>query len=184
MIFPEEIETDRLLLRWRTENDAEEIFARYAQDPEVTRFLLWRPHRSIDDTLAFLRERTQKHEAGTLASWMIRAQDTGNLLGTIGLGIDGHKATLGYCLARDAWGTGFATEAVCAVVRVCQYRDEIWRIEATCHVANRASARVLEKSGFTFEGTLRRDTVYPNLGDEPHDGHLYAIVRGDDGSWS
>ena len=183
MTFPKEIQTQRLLLEWRSETDAEEIFARYAQNPEVTRFLLWKPHRSIDDTLSFLRERAAKHEAGTLASWMIRDRQTRQLLGSIGMGIDGHKAILGYCLARDAWGQGIATEAVCAVVREFQQCDAIWRIEATCHVENVASARVLEKSGFALEGTLRRDTVLPNLGAEPHDVHCFAIVRGAERNW-
>lgn len=47
-------ETERLLLRRPKPSDATAIFDEYAQDPEVTRFLAWRPHQSIADTIAFL----------------------------------------------------------------------------------------------------------------------------------
>jgi RimJ/RimL family protein N-acetyltransferase len=53
----------------------------------------------------------------------------------------------------------------------------IWRIQAFCDVENRASARVLEKAGLTFEGTLRRYMVLPNLSDAPRDMLCYAKVR-------
>ena len=50
----------------------------------------------------------------------------------------------------------------------------IERVQAVCHVANQASARVLEKAGMLCEGTLRRYTVFPNLGPHAQDVHLYA----------
>ena len=53
----------------------------------------------------------------------------------------------------------------------------IWRVQAFCDVENRASVRVLEKSGLTLEGTLRRYMVLPNLGDIPRDLCCYAKVR-------
>jgi RimJ/RimL family protein N-acetyltransferase len=52
-----------------------------------------------------------------------------------------------------------------------------WRIQAFCDIENRASARVLEKIGLTFEGTLHRYMILPNLGDAPRDVHCYARVR-------
>ena len=81
-------------------------------------------------------------------------------------------------LARDAWGRGYATEALRQVVttaRGCGVR----RLYALSHPENRASLGVLEKSGFACEGTLRRYAVFPNLvPGEPLDVLCYSIVLG------
>lgn len=183
MTFPEEITTERLLLRWRVESDAEEIFARYAQDPEVTRYLTWQPHASVAETIEFQHSKAADRAAGTSFGWLIRSRATHVVLGMIGLRIEKHIAHVGYCLARDAWGQGYATDAARAVVAVAQRNESLWRIQATCDVENAVSGRVLEKAGLKFEGTLRRHIVLPNLGDAPRDVHCYATVRGDDGIW-
>jgi RimJ/RimL family protein N-acetyltransferase len=83
----------------------------------------------------------------------------------------------GYCLARDAWGRGFATEAATAIVSKSLDQPEIWRVQAFCDVENRASARVLEKCGLVREGTLRRYMVMPNMSDIPRDMYCFAKVR-------
>ena len=83
----------------------------------------------------------------------------------------------GYCLARDAWGRGFATEAATAFVAQAAVRPDLWRIQAYCDTENNASARVLEKAGLKLEGTLRRYLVLPNLGPDPRDVFMYAKVR-------
>ena len=83
----------------------------------------------------------------------------------------------GYCLARDAWGQGFATEAASQFVTTALEQPELWRVQAFCDLDNPASARVLEKAGLTLEGTLRRHMVLPNLSDTPRDMLCYARVR-------
>ena len=54
MTRAKEILTERLLLRPPTLADAEQIFARYGQDAEVSRYMSWIPHRTIEDTVTFL----------------------------------------------------------------------------------------------------------------------------------
>jgi RimJ/RimL family protein N-acetyltransferase len=183
MMFPEQITTERLLLRWPVEADAPEIFARYAQDPEVTRYLTWRPHTSLQETLEFQRKSAADRAEGKVCSWLIRLRERHEVLGMIGLGIEKHVASLGYCLARDAWGRGYATEAAQAVVALARENESLWRIQASCHVDNTASGRVLEKAGLVFEGTLRRQSMLPNLSDAPSDVRRYATVRDAEGIW-
>ena len=77
--------------------------------------------------------------------------------------------------ARDAWGKGYATETLRAMVALAQSAG-VMRIEATCHVEHARSARVLEKCGFTREGVLRRHTVLPNYSSDPQDVFLYAQI--------
>jgi RimJ/RimL family protein N-acetyltransferase len=177
MQLAEEILTKRLRLRPPAETDAANIFARYGQDALVCRYMSWTPHQSIDDTLAFLRRTIASNDEGTSAGYLIFSRESGQLLGSVGGALQGQRVQFGYCLARDAWGCGYATEAAGAFVEAVIAEPAIWRIQAFCDVENRSSARVLEKIGLTFEGTLRRYMVLPNLGDIPRDVHCYAKVR-------
>lgn len=71
MPLAEEIFTARLRLRPPTEADAEDIFVRYAQDDQVCKYMSWVPHRSIDDTLAFLRRIVEENSRGSSAGYLI-----------------------------------------------------------------------------------------------------------------
>jgi ribosomal-protein-alanine N-acetyltransferase len=177
MSFPEQLHSSRLVLRTPVEADAPNVFNRYGQDPLVCKYMSWIPHKTVDDTREFLYRCNKKEAANPLTNYLIFAKDSGQLLGSVGGSVQSSRVQFGYCLARDAWGKGFATEAATAFVDAAMRQPDIWRIQAYCDVENRASARVLEKVGLTFEGTLRRYMVLPNLGDVPRDVHCYARVR-------
>jgi RimJ/RimL family protein N-acetyltransferase len=91
--------------------------------------------------------------------------------------LNAHRANFGYVLARPYWGNGFMPEAIAALVKITLEPLTIYRIEATCDVENKASARALEKSGFLREGLLRRYIIHPNISPEPRDSLLYAITK-------
>ena len=71
-------------------------------------------------------------------------------------------AVTGYVLAADAWGNGYATEALQAMVDV-SHSIGLLRISALCHPQHRASWRVLEKCGFTRDESWSRQEQFPNL---------------------
>jgi RimJ/RimL family protein N-acetyltransferase len=172
-----EILTARLRLRPPAETDAARILERYGQDAEVCRYMSWTPHRTIHDTLAFLRKIICDNAEGRSRGFLIFSRQSAELLGSIGGSIEKHRMQFGYCLARDAWGHGFATEAAGAFVEAAWDIPTVMRIQAYCDLENRASARVLEKIGLEHEGILRRYMVLPNLGDAPRDVHCYAKIR-------
>lgn len=176
-MFPDELHTDRLYLRRPVESDAERIFARYGQDPRVCRYMSWTPHRSIDDTRTFLATIISDNAVRSRSAYLILSRENDELLGSVGGVIQDMRMQFGYCLAYDAWGKGYATEAARAFVAAAIQEPPIWRIQAFCDVENPASARVLEKAGLTLEGTLRRYLVMPNLGPMPRDMSCYAKVR-------
>ena len=157
------LETSRLRLRTPQAADAPAIFARYASDPRVTRYLGWPTHRTVADTEAFLAFSAAEWARWPLGPLLIESLADGRLLGSTGLGFDTpRQASTGYVLAYDAWGFGYATEALTAV------RDRaadlaLERVYALCHPAHRASARVLEKCGFLSEGRLPGFAQFPNL---------------------
>jgi RimJ/RimL family protein N-acetyltransferase len=176
-VTSQQITTERLLLRPPTLADAENIFARYGQDAQVCRYMSWTPHRTIEDTLDFLRRIVADNAEGRSLGFLIFSRESGELLGSVGGAIEKHRMQFGYCLARDAWGQGFATEAARAFIAAAFKLGGLWRVQAFCDLENRASARVLEKVGLEREGILRRYMVMPNLGDEPRDLYCYAKVR-------
>ena len=163
MTAPDRIETNRLILRQPQMTDAAAIFERYASDPEVTRFVGWPRHRSIRDTEAFLQFSAQHWEQWPAGPFLILARSDNRLLGSTGLGFDrSDEAMTGYVLAKDAWGHGFATEALQAMVNLST-RLGLARIHAFCHPDHRASWRVLEKCGFSRDLRSARQVEFPNL---------------------
>ena len=176
-MFPDVFRTARLTLRPIALEDAGPIFNGYAQDREVTRLLIWRPHRSCDDTVAYIMGcmAAPSHLSRT---YVLLGRDDHQVRGTIRLGREGpHRLDFGYVLGRPWWGQGLMTEALAEVVRWALYQDTIWRIGAVCDVENVASARVMEKVGLTKEGILRRWIMHPNVSDLPRDCFSYARVR-------
>lgn len=160
---PERIETDRLVLRRPVPADAEAIFSRYASDADVTRFLSWPRHQSIDQTHAFLGFSEAQWSRWPAGPFLIETREGGRLLGGTGLAFESlQRAATGYVLAKDAWGFGYATEALGGMGTLAAQLG-VRRLYALCHLAHRASQRVLEKGGFVREGVLPRHTEFPNL---------------------
>jgi RimJ/RimL family protein N-acetyltransferase len=168
------LETARLLLRPPVAGDARAIFERYGADPDVTRYLSWPCHASVEDTKAFVTFSDAEWARWRVGPLLIFARDTGRLLGGAGLMMETPAcAATGYVLARDAWGRGYATEALGAMVDLAA-ELRIARLYALCHTEHQASRHVLEKCKFTCEGVLPRHFVFPNLSPEPLDVFSYA----------
>lgn len=176
----ERIETARLVLRRPRPDDAAAIFA-YASDPDVTRYMSFPRHLSLDQTRAFLDFSDDEWSRWPAGAYLVERREDGQVLGGTGLGFESPwRASTGYVLARHAWGQGYATEALQAMVGLAA-RTGVVRLYALCHVDHAASRRVLDKGGFACEGLLRRHTVFPNLGGVPCDTWSYSrILRGDD----
>ena len=148
------LETERLLLRRLTLDDAEAAFAIYS-DPEVMRFLTGVTERDIDETRARLAARPMAHQAlHGFTLWATVEKETGRLVGACGLKFldGGMDIEVGYHFARAAWGCGYATEAGAASVRYGFERLCLRRILGVVNPENYASQRVLEKIGLTYQG--------------------------------
>lgn len=167
------IATARLELRRPGPGDAPTIFAAYPGDPEVTRLLGWPRHRTVADSEAFVAFSDAAWEGTGVGPYLVRTRD-GRIVGSTGLEWETpYRASTGFVLARAVWGRGYATELAMAMVDLADGLG-IVRLAALCHLENRASARVLAKAGFAFEGVLRRHTVFPNLGPDPRDVECWA----------
>lgn len=176
---PENFHTERLEARTPTPADAEAVFAAYASDPVVARYLSWRHYTEVEPLRAFLRTAadTWAREGPGHYGWLLSLRGNARPIGSIGVGFGPHGALIGYVLARDQWGRGLMPEALSYVAAWALAQPSLHRAWAFCDVENRASARVMEKAGLIREGLLRRWHVCPEIGPEPRDCLVYAKVR-------
>src|SRR5690349_14092027 len=164
-MLPDSFETSRVRLRPVAIEDTDAIFGTYAQDEEVARYLIWRPHRSLSETKAYV-ERCIATPAQVERTYILGRED--NLVrGAFALRQrPPHRLDCGYVLARRWWRQGLMTEILTEVTAWALRQRSVYRIGAVCDVDNVGSARVLEKAGFVREGLLRRWLVHPNISDE------------------
>lgn len=171
------LETERLALRPPRLDDAAAIFRNYAQDHEVTRYLVWRPHNRVEETASFLHNCLGGWGSGREFTWVVTLVGSDEPIGMVACRRSEYKADIGYVLARKYWGQGIMTEAASRVVNWIFALPEVYRVWAVCDVGNPASARVLENLGMVREGILRRWIVHPNVSHEPRDCFVYASVK-------
>lgn len=171
--------TARLVARAPRAEDGPAVFAAYASDPEVTRYLSWRAYDRVEPLSAFLGDCAAQWERGDgHFAWLLCLKGTATPIGSIGVTLEpGGKAMFGYVLGKKFWGHGFAAEALTFLVEWALAQPTLWRAWAFCDVENPASVRVMEKAGMVREGVLRRWHVCPTLGPEPRDCIVCARVR-------
>jgi RimJ/RimL family protein N-acetyltransferase len=143
---------------WRLD-DAESL-AKHANNRKVwlaLRDLFPHPYTS-DDAHKFLQKAM---DAEPVTNFYIEVEGLATGVIDIHLGQDVHRhtATLGYWLGEDFWGRGIMTEVVAAFTDFCFEDSPIRRISAEVFANNPASARVLEKAGFVFEGCLKNNVI-------------------------
>ena len=176
-MLPETFETARLLLRPVTVGDVDAIFDSYAQDEEVARYLIWRPHRSRSETQAYV-DRCIATPWEVERTYILAGREDKVVRGAFALRQRApHRLDCGYVLARRWWRRGVMTEVLIEVTVWALRQPSVFRVGAVCDVENIGSARVLEKSGFVREGLLRRWLIHPNISDEPRDCYSYSHAR-------
>ena len=170
-------ETTRLLAKPAVVEDAQVIFDEYASDASVAKYMTWRAHRSVDETVEFLTRCERVWIEGSAFPWSLWRKQDGAFAGVIEIRVGTSTVDLGYALVRRWWRQGLMSEAVAAVVAWALAQPTIYRVWATCDIDNVASARLLERVGMEREGVLRRWLVHPNLSNAPRDALCYSIVK-------
>jgi len=171
------LRTARLLLRPYTEHDADMMFANWANDEEVCRYLTWPPHGDIEVTRGIVRDWAACYGNDCYYHWGITL--AGELIGDIAVvrwSEQNACAALGYCLGCQWWGRGIMTEALTAVTRYLLEQIGFHRIQLEHDRDNPASGRVMQKAGLRYEGCLqggvrRRDGSFG-------DKCIYGAIRG------
>ena len=144
------LETERLILRPFEKSDALPMFEGWANDPEVTKYLTWNPHKDLEETVARIDRWIAEYEKPERLNFAIERKGTQDLIGTIGVVgyLGGVKGTpvIGYTSSRAVWGNGYMTEACkCLLAYLFSIGYKEVRIDA--RVENIASNRVIQKCG-------------------------------------
>lgn len=153
-----ELETERLILRRYTIDDAEVMYKNWACEDKVTEYLTWPTHSSVEVTEAVLADWVGRYKNPGYYHWGIVIKETGKLIGDIAVVHIDEKteaATLGYCMGSKWWGRGIMPEAGKAVSGYLFEEIGFNRIAAEHDRNNPKSGRVMQKMGMQYEGTLR-----------------------------
>ena len=172
--------TERLLIRAMRTDDAPALAA-YRNDSETARYQDWAMPFSADDAARFV-EKQMATVWPLNGDWVqLAVARDGRMIGDIAVcrSSDGMQAQIGYTLAPAHRGEGFATEAVGAVIDLL-FAEGVHRVWATLDPENIASARVLERLGFRFEG---RSAHAAHVRGEWCDDLRYALLVDERSEW-
>lgn len=170
------IETERLILRRFSKDDAQAMFDNWASDAEVTKFMTWPPYQSVEGVACYLEFVENSYANGDL-HWAIELKEIGEPVGAISV-VSVNEAVksveIGYGIGRNWWHSGITSEAFAAVIKFLFENTDVNRIEAKHDTRNVNSGRVMNKCGLKYEGTLRRAGLN-NQG--VCDSAVYSILR-------
>jgi ribosomal-protein-alanine N-acetyltransferase len=152
------IETPRLRLERLNLKDAEAMF-HYASDPEVTKYLTWPRHTSLEDARTIIPALQKAIEEGSNDGFAIHLAGAG-MIGTVGMKWrPENKGEIGYVISREHWHKGIVTEAAVAFVAyLWEQYDNLEFIDARCFAGHNASASIMKKLGMKFLGFLPDET--------------------------
>jgi len=168
------IETERLKLRGWKFGDLDDLY-HYGKNPRIGPAAGWQPYANKAVALSVLHSLMSRGE-----NWAIELRETERVIGSISLTTDLKRGEMnakiiGYNIAEEQWGNGYATEATKAVVRYGFEVMDVSVIAISHYPFNMRSKRVIEKCGFTYEGTLRH--AFRRFDGEVLDLVCYSILR-------
>lgn len=172
-----EIETERLILR-RFEHTDDEAMLKYWIADEKIQSLYSEPVYTTKEAVKELLDKyISSYENDDYYRWAIIEKTTGECIGQIAYFLVDSKnqfAEIEYCIGSEFQCNGFATEATKAVIAYGFDKMNLHKVQICTKTINLPSKRVIEKCGFTYEGTLR-DYFYMN---GEYVGRLYfSILR-------
>lgn len=159
------IETERLILRKLELSDVESVYNNWCSDKEVSKYVTWDTHQSINDTAEYVKYKVDLYERNYRFDWVVVIKETNEVIGEIDAvktSVNYSLVELGYCFGSKYWNQGYATEALSAVVKYLKTVANVEKITA-CHIStNPASGRVMQKAGMTYDATLKEYVVDKN----------------------
>lgn len=150
------LETERIILRPLKVSDAQTIFDNWASDPEVTEFMRYSTHETVNTTIEWLTFEESNCNNDKYFSWGFVLKETGELFGSGGVGYKDENNQddfeIGYNIMKKYWGKGLVTEAMKEVISFAFNELKLSKLYV-CHAKdNIGSQRVVEKLGFTYVG--------------------------------
>ena len=151
------LETERLVLRPFTAGDAGRV-SELAGDAEIVDTTLRIPYPYTEEMASrWIGTHDSMREDGFALFYAVCLRGGGELIGSTGIDIDPphRRAEMGYWIAREHWGKGYASEAAARLLAHAFSALRLHKVTAHYFARNEASGRILEKLGMKREGTLK-----------------------------
>lgn len=179
-IGTKELETKRLLLRRFQESDDKAMYQNWGSDDEVTTYLSWPTHSSIEVSREILGKWVSEYCSLKTYNWaIVLKEESPEPIGGISvvrMNEDIAMAEVGYCIGSRWWHQGITTAALQSVIGYLIHEAGFNRIQARHDVRNPNSGAVMKKAGMRYEGTLRQASK-SNLG--LYDASIWAVLADD-----
>ena len=172
------METDRLVLRNFTNEDASEFF-RVRSDPAVMKYLDIEVHKTDSDSLKMIERINDSFKDKSGLNWVIEEKGSKAFTGYCcfhRLMRANARAEIGYALRPEYWGKGIAKEAISALISFAFNKLSVHGIEANVNPANISSKKLLEKLGFKKEAYFRENHLSNG---KFTDSEIYCLIESD-----
>ena len=155
----QKLETDRLVLRRYVNEDAAAMYNNWAADEEVTRFLMWPAHSTLEVSQGVIEDWVKQYTNESYYHWAIVLKENGDEpigdIAVVDMKEEISMVNIGYCIGRTWWHKGITSEALKAVIDFLFDVVDANRIESRHDPRNPNSGKVMKKCGMKYEGTLR-----------------------------
>ncbi len=173
------IETERLILRAFTYEDASSMMNNWAGDDYVQKMYGEPSYKTLEKVNKLLDKYIGGYSKKYFFRWAVIEKSTGECIGQIAyflVDTSGHFGEIEYCIGTAYQGKGYATEATKAVIDYGFNKIGFHKVQICVRPSNAPSKKVIEKCGFTYEGTLR-DYFYI---DGKYEGRMFFSILEDE----
>ena len=174
------IKTPRLILRPFRVEDAPSMYKNWASDNQVTKYLMWPAHQSVDVSRQVLQDWVTHYPQKDYYQWAIALQSNPDepigSISVVGQNDKTQMAHIGYCIGQNWWNQGITSEALQGVIHFLFTTVGVNRIESRHDPNNPHSGKVMLKCNMTYEGT-QRQADWNNQG--LCDACMYALLKKD-----
>lgn len=153
----ENLKTDRLFLRKLSLSDVEEYYDKIEKNKEVSKFMLWNPHKDINETRELVSEWVKMYNDIGFYKWAITLKDTEEFIGIIQLlrfNENDNSCEVSYMVGEEYWNKGYTTEALKSVFEFGFKKIKLDSIIADHYSENIASGKVMLKAGMKYTGRI------------------------------
>lgn len=153
------LETERLILRRFISEDVVAMYKNWASDSEVTKYLTWPTHSSVDISQFVVDDWVNSYSNEKYYQWAIVLKENGDepigSISVVEIKEELSIVQIGYCIGRNWWNKGITSEALKLLMKFFFEEVGVNRIEARHDPRNPNSGKVMQKCGMKYEGTMR-----------------------------
>lgn len=169
------IETERLILRRFNYTDDEDMLQYWVADERIQSLYSEPVYTTKDEVKGLLDKYIGSYDKDDYYRWAIIEKKSNKCIGQIAYFLvdnKNHFAEIEYCIGTEFQCKGYATEATKAIIEYGFKKINLHKVQICTKTINQPSKRVIEKCGFTYEGTMR-DFFYMN---GEYVGRLYFSI--------